>query len=703
MRSAALSLLGITVLLLFLSHTFFFPAPAAAPVVHPKVSLLHGGHIPPEPDHRTKTKAPPSASPAAASAAGTPAAADSRSTPPTVGATGTGAPGLGGHGPFGPESVAPYMPHGQEDRRCVPRREQALPSRPLNLTVPADSAEWPINCASFDGAAELCAAVKTAAVRREVRREVMVGVANSNVQGQLAKWIEANRRAGISNMLIVAIDERLPQWLESQKVACWPRPDKALGSHKISAQKFKFVRSFLTVGASVLMTDIDVVYLQNPFDHLWRDADIEGTTDGWDDGSAYGWLEQLDDPSLGAYGRFRPAMRITAWNSEAEHAWNSGLWYAAATHASLRLMTILAYRMEHEPNTWDQAAFGEEVARPARDGHHAAGIVKRALSYWCFANSKTVFRRLRAEAGSTHRPVVVHANYHQPKQPRMDAVYDRWHLGQADALGRFSTEPTAVVPAPELEVNSLHSINDGFVSGSDTRNALAAVKGGGCRPQPSLHGVRVSVAVLPVKACAPADAVCSAASDVAVRRGSSPPELLLLVVGSSEAEPARLFLQSASAAGVKNVLVACDGLVAALQGQGVTVVDASSDVPADASAASRVARLRWALVRRLVEHGYGVLSAAAPTHFVSDPFDALYRDADVEAMTVGYNHVIDDPSMGVHALLPRLAHRGVRAAPLLRDADGGERKARAPHGGAARHRRLGGSGARRRGGRRQRV
>jgi len=147
----------------------------------------------------------------------------------------------------------------------------------------------------------------------------MVGVANSNVQGQLAKWIEANRRAGISNMLIVAIDERLPQWLESQKVACWPRPDKALGSHKISAQKFKFVRSFLTVGASVLMTDIDVVYLQNPFDHLWRDADIEGTTDGWDDGSAYGWLEQLDDPSLGAYGRFRPAMRITAWNSEAEH------------------------------------------------------------------------------------------------------------------------------------------------------------------------------------------------------------------------------------------------------------------------------------------------------------------------------------------------------------------------------------------------
>ena len=35
-----------------------------------------------------------------------------------------------------------------------------------------------------------------------------------------------------------------------------------------------------------------------------------------------GWTEHLDDPSMGAVGRYRPAMRITAWNS--------GLWYVAA-------------------------------------------------------------------------------------------------------------------------------------------------------------------------------------------------------------------------------------------------------------------------------------------------------------------------------------------------------------------------------------
>ena len=44
----------------------------------------------------------------------------------------------------------------------------------------------------------------------------------------------------------------------------------AQGSHKISAQKFKFVRQFLSTGTSVLMTDIDVVYLRNPFRFLHK-------------------------------------------------------------------------------------------------------------------------------------------------------------------------------------------------------------------------------------------------------------------------------------------------------------------------------------------------------------------------------------------------------------------------------------------------
>lgn len=223
---------------------------------------------------------------------------------------------------------------------CTPKM-YARPTRPLDHVVSASATSWPQNC---QGREELCDVVRTTAVNREV----LVAVCNSNVIGQLSKWVDANRRAKVTNMLLIAIDDRLPKWLKENNVPYWLRVNRAAGSHKISAQKFKYVREFLTIGCSVIMSDIDVVYLQNPFLFLHRDSDVEGTTDGWDDGSAYGWMERLDDPSMGEHGRFRPGMRITAWNS--------GLWYARATNASLRLMTILAYRMEHE-DTWDQAAF----------------------------------------------------------------------------------------------------------------------------------------------------------------------------------------------------------------------------------------------------------------------------------------------------------------------------------------------------------
>ena len=81
----------------------------------------------------------------------------------------------------------------------------------------------------------------------------------------------APRMAG-SNMMIVAIDSKLPQWLDENQVAYWRRVTSAAGSHKISAQKFQYVREFLTIGCSVLMSDIDVVYLQNPFLFIHHDS-----------------------------------------------------------------------------------------------------------------------------------------------------------------------------------------------------------------------------------------------------------------------------------------------------------------------------------------------------------------------------------------------------------------------------------------------
>ena len=48
------------------------------------------------------------------------------------------------------------------------------------------------------------------------------------------------------------------------------------------------VQEFLVLGYSVLLSDVDVVILQNPFQNLYRDRDVEGMTDGFDDITAYG-------------------------------------------------------------------------------------------------------------------------------------------------------------------------------------------------------------------------------------------------------------------------------------------------------------------------------------------------------------------------------------------------------------------------------
>jgi len=210
-------LLALTAFFLLLSHTLFLPSPPEPQVIRARrrPGLLlqqqpqqqqQQHELPPEPA-RQQGAAPPSAA--------TDATTVRQEAPLGL---------MGGASAIGSEAASPYRPHGEEDTRCEPRRERALASRALDLVVPAETAEWPINCGGDNE--ELCAAVRAAAVNREI----IVGVANSAVIGQLDKWIESNRLAGMSNMLVVAIDDKLPEWLASKGVACWPRPDKVRGS-----------------------------------------------------------------------------------------------------------------------------------------------------------------------------------------------------------------------------------------------------------------------------------------------------------------------------------------------------------------------------------------------------------------------------------------------------------------------------------------
>ena len=59
-------------------------------------------------------------------------------------------------------------------------------------------------------------------------------------------------------------------------------------NHAVSAMKFRMLRKFLRLGYSVFLSDVDIVVLQNPFKFLMRDSDVEGMSDGFDNGTAYG-------------------------------------------------------------------------------------------------------------------------------------------------------------------------------------------------------------------------------------------------------------------------------------------------------------------------------------------------------------------------------------------------------------------------------
>ena len=61
-------------------------------------------------------------------------------------------------------------------------------------------------------------------------------------------------------------------------------------NHAVSGLKFKIIKRFLDLGYAVLLSDVDIITLQNPFQHLYKDSDVEAMSDGWDNATAYGKL-----------------------------------------------------------------------------------------------------------------------------------------------------------------------------------------------------------------------------------------------------------------------------------------------------------------------------------------------------------------------------------------------------------------------------
>ncbi|KAK4722885.1 hypothetical protein R3W88_013118 [Solanum pinnatisectum] len=270
-----------------------------------------------------------------------------------------------------------------------------------------------------------------------VGKEVIVALANSNVKSMLEVWFNSIKKVGIPNYLVVALDDAIVEFCKENDVPVYKRdPDenvdfigKSGGNHAVSGLKFRILREFLQLGYGVLLSDVDIVYLQNPFDHLYRDSDVESMSDGHNNMTAYGYNDVFDEPSMG-WARYAHTMRI--W------VYNSGFFYIRPTIPSIELLDRVADRLTTQPNSWDQAVFNEELAFPSHPGYIGLYASRRTMDIYLFMNSKVLFKTVRKDANLKKlKPVIVHVNYHPDKFPRMKAVVEYYVNGKQDALDAF--------------------------------------------------------------------------------------------------------------------------------------------------------------------------------------------------------------------------------------------------------------------------
>ncbi|PIA52543.1 hypothetical protein AQUCO_01000429v1 [Aquilegia coerulea] len=269
-----------------------------------------------------------------------------------------------------------------------------------------------------------------------VRNELIIALANANVKEMLEVWFSNIKKAGITNYLVVALDEDIESFCTSKGVPVYKRDHdegfdsiaRTGGNHAVSGLKFRILREFLQLGYSVLLSDVDIVYLQNPFDHIYRDSDVESMSDGHNNMTAYGYNDVFDEPSMG-WSRYAHTMRI--W------VFNSGFFYIRPTLPSIELLDRVAARLSRE-NAWDQAVFNEELFYPSHPGYDGLHASRRTMDFYKFMNSKVLFKTVRKDAKlSKLMPVIVHVNYHPDKLPRMKAVVEFYVNGKQDALKPF--------------------------------------------------------------------------------------------------------------------------------------------------------------------------------------------------------------------------------------------------------------------------
>jgi hypothetical protein len=330
-----------------------------------------------------------------------------------------------------------------ERNNCSAKNEKGTKSKTVATVTEATSAVaradrhtvWGPSAELDKNDPEFGAFLRTVAINDEV----LVAVSNINYAkkgGMLDLWMDGVKRSGVKNAMVVALDKETKRNVEERGFKAFlfdmqiPESQKNNGgNHATSALKFSILKRFMRLGYSVLLSDVDIITLRNPFDDLVRDSDVECMSDGFDDQSAYGWDDVYDDPGMG-WSRYAHTMRIFVFNS--------GLFYIRPTEATMALLDKVIMAVE-TTGGWDQALFNECIFFPNSPTNVDPGVTRRVMDRYVFMNSKTLFRFLRHSSVQLEavKPAMIHVNYHPNKFERMLAIVDYYVKGDKEALMEF--------------------------------------------------------------------------------------------------------------------------------------------------------------------------------------------------------------------------------------------------------------------------
>lgn len=278
--------------------------------------------------------------------------------------------------------------------RCGTRADAAAAAATHATTDTATAATWddtPTNRKLYEALA------RTASPSREA----MLALANDvmmcsnpktcwwNGGNVLKTFLEGTRRLEVRNQLIVSLDDETHNFclgfggINSLRLEM-PVPSaqqKTRGANMISTLKYGLIKQALLMGYSILVVDLDLVFLKNPFDHLHRDADIEVSTDGFTKAWAMGSLGSVREPKMGWGAGGLYVQHFTL---------NVGCAYMRPTSRTIQLLDRVQRRMSSQAG-WDQQVFNEEAFLLSHGLYNGSGVAVRVMQYDQWINSKVFF------------------------------------------------------------------------------------------------------------------------------------------------------------------------------------------------------------------------------------------------------------------------------------------------------------------------